>query len=76
MNDWPAADIPTFYRSLDAVISPFIEAGFQLQIIDEPRPQDAYEEHYLKRYQDALQQPELLVYLTNRVSTEPIILTR
>lgn len=61
MNDWPDVEIPTFYRPLDAVISPFIEAGFRLQTIDEPKPRDAYEEYHPKRYRDALRQPELLV---------------
>jgi SAM-dependent methyltransferase len=61
MKDWPSVEIPTFYRPLNAVISPFIEAGFQLQRVDEPKPQAAYEEYHPERYQDARRQPEILV---------------
>ncbi|QKY19092.1 class I SAM-dependent methyltransferase [Halolamina sp. CBA1230] len=61
MNDWPDVEIPTYYRPMNAVITPFIEAGFQLETVDEPQPQDAFAEHHPERYQDALRQPDLLV---------------
>lgn len=61
MNDWPEVEIPTYYRPMNAVITPFVTAGFQLETFDEPKPRDAYEEYYPERYQDALRQPELLV---------------
>lgn len=61
MNDWPDAEIPTFYRPIDAVLTSFIEAGFQLETVNEPKPQDAYEKYHPKRYQDAVRRPELLV---------------
>lgn len=61
MNEWPGVEIPTFYRPMTAVVTPFIEAGFQLEVFTEPKPQDAYEEYQPQRYQDALTEPELLV---------------
>lgn len=61
MNEWPAVEIPTYYRPMDAVVTPFLRAGFQLEAFDEPEPQAAYEEHHPERYQAALRQPELLV---------------
>lgn len=60
-NDWPDVEIPTFYRPLNAVISPFLETGFRLRTVDEPRPRDEYEKHHPERYRDALREPELLV---------------
>lgn len=60
MNDWPDVEIPTFYRLVSAALSPFIEAGFRLQTVDEPRPRDAYEKHQPERYRDALKRPEIL----------------
>lgn len=61
MNDWPEVKIPTFYRPMDAVITSFIEAGFQLERVDAPKPQDAYEKHQPARYKSAARQPEVLV---------------
>lgn len=61
MNEWPGVEIPTYYRPMNAVITPFITAGFRFETFDEPKPRDAYEEYYPKRYQNALKEPELLV---------------
>lgn len=61
MNDWPEVEIPMFYRPMNAIITSFIEAGFQLERVVEPKPQDAYEEYHPERYKDALRQLGLLV---------------
>lgn len=61
MNDWPDVEIPTYYRPMNAVITPFTAAGFRLATFDEPKPRDAFEAHYPERYRDALDRPELLV---------------
>jgi SAM-dependent methyltransferase len=60
-NDWPDAEIPTFYRPVNEVISPFLEAGFRLQTVDEPQPRDAYEDHHPKRYREVRNRPEIVV---------------
>lgn len=61
LNEWPGVEIPTYYRPMNAVVTPFIEAGFRLEAFDEPKPREAYEEHHPERYEDALRRPELLV---------------
>lgn len=61
MNEWPGVEIPTYYRPTNAVITPFVEAGFRIASFDEPKPRDAYEDYYPERYRDALRRPELLV---------------
>lgn len=61
LNEWQDVEISTFYRPLSAAISPFVEAGFRLWTVAEPRPQDGYELHHPQRYRAATDRPELLV---------------
>jgi SAM-dependent methyltransferase len=61
MLDWPDVEIPAFYRPMSAAITPVIEAGFRLELIDEPKPSDGFEQHCPARYRDAMTRPELLV---------------
>jgi SAM-dependent methyltransferase len=61
MIDWPDVEIPAFYRPMSAAITPVIEAGFRLELIDEPKPSDGFEQHCPARYRDAMTRPELLV---------------
>jgi SAM-dependent methyltransferase len=59
--DWPNVEIPAFYRPMSAAITPFIEAGFRLERVEEPSPRDEFAEHCPARYRDAMARPELLV---------------
>jgi SAM-dependent methyltransferase len=61
LNDWPEVEIPTYYRPMSAVVTPFAEAGYSLETFAEPRPRPGYEDHHPERYRDALDRPELLV---------------
>jgi SAM-dependent methyltransferase len=60
-NQWPAAEIPTFYRPMNEVIAPFLSAGFSLEIVSEPTPEKSYEQYSPERYQSAIENPELIV---------------
>ena len=61
MNEWPAVEIPTYYRPMSGVVTPFVAAGFRLETFDEPKPRDAFEEYHPERYREASREPELLV---------------
>lgn len=61
MNEWPAVEIPTYYRPMSGVVTSFVAAGFRLEAFDEPKPQDAFEEYHPERYRNAWREPELLV---------------
>jgi SAM-dependent methyltransferase len=60
-NPWPAAEIPTFYRPMNEIIGPFLSAGFSLEIVSEPTPEKSYEQYSPERYQNAIENPELIV---------------
>lgn len=60
-NEWPGVEMPTFYRPMEAVVGPFLEAGLRLERFDEPTPETGYAEHAPERYREALREPELLV---------------
>lgn len=60
-NEWPGVEIPTYYRPMEAVVTPFVAVGFRIETFDEPEPPDAYEAVHPERYRDAQTTPELLV---------------
>lgn len=59
--DWEGEAMPTFYRPVGEAIEAFPDAGLRLDVVDEPKPRDAYADHEPERYRDAMATPALLV---------------
>jgi SAM-dependent methyltransferase len=59
--DWDGVTVPTFYRPTSVGIRAFLEAGFRLGDVSEPRPRETLATHAPDRYRQALRRPELLV---------------
>ena len=52
--------MPTFRRSLEATLNPFMEAGFQLERILEPRPTEEFKQADPEDYEELMQYPSFL----------------
>lgn len=59
-NEWWSVEIPYYRRPLFEMLSPLLEAGFQLDGIVEPQPTDAFKEKQPEAYEKESQQPVFL----------------
>lgn len=59
--DWDGVTVPTFYRPTSTAVRAFLEAGFRLADVTEPRPRATLATHAPDRYRRASERPELLV---------------
>lgn len=57
---WPGVEIPTYYRPMETVLEPLVDAGFRLAAFEEPQPREAFADHAPERYEKALESPEVL----------------
>ena len=66
---WPDAEIPTYYRPMEAVLEPLAGTGFRLEAFEEPKPQETFAKHAPERYEKAMQSPEALCI---RAQADPV----
>lgn len=66
---WPGAEIPTYYRPMEAVFGPIVDAGFRLEVFEEPKPRESFAEHAPERYSKAVESPEVLCIRARAGST-------
>lgn len=59
-SEWADTALTTYARPMSAAVTPLVEAGFELELLDEPRPPEAYREAAPSRYDRAVETPELL----------------
>jgi hypothetical protein len=57
---WPDAPVTAYRRPLGKMGDSLAAAGFRVEMFDEPKPRDEYEEHAPERYERALERPEVL----------------
>jgi hypothetical protein len=64
--NWPAFDlkvrVPSFRRSLSAMIDPLLEAGFALERLLEPQPVPAFKERDPSHYDELMRQPGFICF--------------
>lgn len=59
-TQWPGAEIPTHHRPMGEVVRPLVDAGYRIEVFEEPRPLDSYEAVAPERYEKAQIRPAVL----------------
>jgi SAM-dependent methyltransferase len=57
---WPDAPVTAYRRPFSEMINPLTAAGFRIEVLEEPKPQEEYEVHSPERYRKAMKRPEIL----------------
>lgn len=57
---WPDASVTAYRRPFGEIVTPITAAGFHLEAVEEPKPQEEYEEYTTERYEKAMERPEVL----------------
>lgn len=65
--------MPSFRRSLQETLNPFIEAGFRLERIMEPRPTVEFREADPRHYDELMRQPAFLCIRASKAAVEPVV---